>query len=211
MFLLLTATASVSSRNTLESNCIKKNHLTQLHFWSSISIHLLLDLLCPRANESLSPVMSPHNSVCSTEQLWPFSLLANLDLPGNRLSAWCSASYKPHSQSKSSVAVWSLITEPQLAACMLPQEQRPQPHIFVLRAGLPVLSLNQTKLEILESGCKIKISLFYEYFKNTECVRSMSVSSPVCILWATCVLAMLWAELNYLSLWAKKKKGKCMP
>lgn len=169
--------------------------------WSSLS----------RANESLVPVIPPHTSFCTTEQLWPFKLPVNLDLPGDRLLARRSASFKPHSQSKSWGAVWSLTTEPQVAARVLPEEQGPQPHIFVLRAGLLILSQNQTNFEILKSDCKIKISLFYEYFKNTECARSVSVSSPVCTLWATRVLAMLRAEMNYLCLWSKQKKGKWMP
>lgn len=141
VFLLLTAPASVSTRNTLESNCILKNHLNQLDFWSSVSIHLL-DLLYPRANESLFPVMPAHTS---SYQFWPFSLPASLDLPGDRLVAWCSASFKPHSRSKSWVAVWSLITEPRVAAHVLPQEQGPQPCIFVLWAGLLILSTESKK------------------------------------------------------------------
>lgn len=110
--------------------------------------------------------MPPHTGFHTTEQLWPFKLPDNLDLSGDRLLAWSSASFKPHSQSKSWAVVWSLITEPQVAAPVLPKEQGPQPHTFVLRAGHLILSQNQTKFEILKSGCKVKISLFYEYLKT---------------------------------------------
>lgn len=208
VFLLLRAPASLSSINVLEMDCILKSHLNQFGLWSCASIHLLLDHLCLKANESQQvrqfPVMPLHTSSGTTEQLWLFKLPPK---PSQGIDFWLGAqvSWSHRAREELWSGVSSLIPELQ---SVLPEQQSPQPHTFVLRAELLMLS---ESYRTLKSVCNIKISLFYEYIKDTECARSGSVSPPVCILWETRVLAMLWAELKYFCLWSKQKKGKWMP